>query len=389
MGIGRSGCQRADDRRCHWFIVGETPCRSIMRTEGSNKDGIKLSICITTLNRANFIGETLQSIVSQATDECEIVVLDAASTDQTSTVVIEHAARFPRLRYFRQNQNQGFDRDCDRMVELASGEYCWLMTDDDLVKEGAIATILRALRREWSLVVINAEAWDLEMSQMLWPRLLDFTADREYLPRDFDALFVDVGGVLNCNSVLIKRSLWLARDKSPYYESWLVHVGVIFQAALPQSTLVIANPLIKYRGGNSHTYSSQVSEINFVKWPAMIESFTVSASAKNRIHHTTPWKHLSMLLLCRALGFYSRGEYQRWLRPQLRSIGETVLPALVALLPRALASAGLLAYWRLTKRPYQAKPAEVFIQALRESRAYRRNRPASADSGIGRAVEER
>lgn len=37
---------------------------------------IKLSICIATFNRAAFIGATLDSIISQATEEVEIVVVD-------------------------------------------------------------------------------------------------------------------------------------------------------------------------------------------------------------------------------------------------------------------------------------------------------------------------
>ena len=46
-----------------------------------------LSICIATHNRADYIGETLDSIIPQLTDEVEIVVVDGASTDATRTVM--------------------------------------------------------------------------------------------------------------------------------------------------------------------------------------------------------------------------------------------------------------------------------------------------------------
>ncbi len=46
-----------------------------------------LSICIATYNRAEYIGETLESIIPQVTDEVEIVIVDGASTDNTSSVV--------------------------------------------------------------------------------------------------------------------------------------------------------------------------------------------------------------------------------------------------------------------------------------------------------------
>jgi glycosyltransferase involved in cell wall biosynthesis len=59
---------------------------------------ITLSFCITTRNRAQFIGATLESLLSQATDDVKIVVLDAASTDGTREVVEGFAKRFSHPR---------------------------------------------------------------------------------------------------------------------------------------------------------------------------------------------------------------------------------------------------------------------------------------------------
>ena len=107
---------------------------------------IKISICIATRNRGAFIAETLGSIIAQATDQVEIVVLDGASTDDTGEVVRQYQERFPRLRYVRQEMNMGVDRDFATAVDLAIGEYCWLFSDDDLLKPGAIQAVLDAIR---------------------------------------------------------------------------------------------------------------------------------------------------------------------------------------------------------------------------------------------------
>ena len=50
----------------------------------------RLSICIPTLNRGDYIGETLQSIASQWEEGVEIVIVDGGSTDRT----LEIAAAF-------------------------------------------------------------------------------------------------------------------------------------------------------------------------------------------------------------------------------------------------------------------------------------------------------
>lgn len=98
----------------------------------------RLSLCIPTFNRAAFIGETLESIIAQATDDVEIVVVDGASTDGTEEVIRIFQKRFPRLRYHRGDRNMGVERDTQKAVELAEGNYCWLMCSDDVLKPGAI-----------------------------------------------------------------------------------------------------------------------------------------------------------------------------------------------------------------------------------------------------------
>ena len=119
-----------------------------------------LSICIATYNRAGFIGETLDSIIRQLTDEVEIVVVDGASTDATRTVMERYAADCPGLRYIRLPEKGGIDQDFCKAVEYARGEYCWLFPDDDLFKPGAVQRVLDELRNSYSLVIVNAEVMD-------------------------------------------------------------------------------------------------------------------------------------------------------------------------------------------------------------------------------------
>lgn len=106
---------------------------------------IKLSICIPTYNRVAFLGEALDSVIRQATDEVEIVVSDNASTDNTEALVREYQAHFPRIRYHKNPENLGADRNFLKVVELGEGEYCWLLGSDDALAEGAIAAMLPLL----------------------------------------------------------------------------------------------------------------------------------------------------------------------------------------------------------------------------------------------------
>jgi len=154
---------------------------------------IRLSICISTLNRGSFIGETLESIISQLTEEVELLILDGASTDNTRQVVESYAARCPLLQYIRLGTGEGFDEKYCRLAELARGQYCWMFADDDLLKPGAVAAVIEATCKDYSLIIVNAEVRTKELSICLQERRVKAVADRVYTPnaRDRDQLLAD------------------------------------------------------------------------------------------------------------------------------------------------------------------------------------------------------
>ena len=123
-------------------------------------DTPKLSICIATYNRGVHIGETLDSILKQLTSEVELIVVDGASPDNTKEVMEKYLLIHPEIRYFREQVNSGIDADFDKAVGYARGEYCWLMTDDDLLHPSAISTVLSVLRGGNELIIVNSEVTD-------------------------------------------------------------------------------------------------------------------------------------------------------------------------------------------------------------------------------------
>jgi glycosyltransferase involved in cell wall biosynthesis len=107
-----------------------------------------LSICIPTYNRAELLESALNSIAPQVFElggRVELVVSDNCSTDETREVVERVAQRWP-VRYHRNEENVGAIRNIMGLVEnLARGEFCWLLGDDELLREGAARNILRAI----------------------------------------------------------------------------------------------------------------------------------------------------------------------------------------------------------------------------------------------------
>lgn len=292
-----------------------------------------LSICIATMNRAAYLRSTLAGIAGQATRDVQVVVLDGGSSDATPEVVREFEAVLD-LVYRRQPEPGGFDRDYDTAVSLASGEYCWLMSDDDALRPGAIDRVLRHLRdRSIGLVIVNASICNDDLSQVLKARFVDVGDDREYEPGDDERLFVEAGNYLTfIGCVVVRRAFWLQRERARYIGSLFIHVGVLFQAPLPARSLFVAEPLIAIRYGHGY-WSARAFEIWMFTWPELIWSFRFSDRAKAAVCRQFPWMRPQALLLQRAKGSYTLSHYRRWLAPRRMSWRQRAAAITIAAMP--------------------------------------------------------
>jgi len=272
---------------------------------------IRLSICIATLNRVAYIGETLNSIFAQIADEVEVVIVDGASTDGTEGLVTDMFRNRPNCHYHRLAEKGGVDQDYCRAVAFARGDYCWLMTDDDVLLPGAIATVLAHLREDPDLLVVNAEVADKTLTQILVPRKIRLKQDRDFASEQQAGLLALAGGFLSfIGSVVIRRSVWQAREQTPYFGPEFVPVGVIFQKPLDRFARVGAQPLIRIRHGNT-LWAARTFDIWMFKWPALVWSFPhLSSDSKAAVCPREPWKKMFPLLLMKAQGYFSYREYR-------------------------------------------------------------------------------
>ncbi len=294
---------------------------------------ILLSLCIATMNRATFLGETLDSILPQMQANVEIVILDGASKDNTSELVALHAARHPNVRYLRADVASGVDIDFDKAVIAARGRYCWLLGDDDLLKPGSIRRVLDACAQGHDLVVVDAEVRNVDLSELLTPRRLAIADDTIYFPREINQLFHNTARHLTfIGAVIIRRDLWFGRDRQKYFGTEFVHVGVIFQAPLPGTTLVMAEPMVSIRYGNAH-WSERAFEIWMFKWPGLVWSFDlIQEHERLSISLREPWRNLRNLLLFRAFGSYNSKVFARLIWPRTKAL-DWAIPWVVSWLP--------------------------------------------------------
>lgn len=93
----------------------------------------KVSILIPVYNRENYIGECIQSAISQTYTDIEIVIVDNASTDSTWEICNRFAETDKRIRIFKNETNIGPVRNWLRCLNQSRGEYGKFLFSDDLM----------------------------------------------------------------------------------------------------------------------------------------------------------------------------------------------------------------------------------------------------------------
>jgi glycosyltransferase involved in cell wall biosynthesis len=88
-----------------------------------------VSVIIPTRNRAQLLHRTLQSVLSQSTEDLDVIVVDDGSVDSTGAVA---AAAHPRVRVLRNPEPTGVSVARNRGIAAARGVWIAFCDDDDL-----------------------------------------------------------------------------------------------------------------------------------------------------------------------------------------------------------------------------------------------------------------
>ncbi|MBT2287730.1 glycosyltransferase [Paenibacillus albidus] len=120
-----------------------------------------LSICIPTYNRMGHLEACLNSIFSQIgpTDLVEVIVSDNASTDGTEKVATRFLEQYPNMRYIRNPENIGADRNIIQAAGMARGIFLKLNGDDDYFLEEAVPLLLSTLHNHSDCSLVHTIPW--------------------------------------------------------------------------------------------------------------------------------------------------------------------------------------------------------------------------------------
>ena len=91
-----------------------------------------VSIITPSYNSADFIDETIQSILSQTYENWEMIIVDDVSPDYSNKIIEEYIEGDRRIKLIKLKKNSGPAVARNRAIEEANGKYIAFLDADDL-----------------------------------------------------------------------------------------------------------------------------------------------------------------------------------------------------------------------------------------------------------------
>ncbi len=239
---------------------------------------ISISICIPTYNRIEYLPKTLESIEIAAqkadlNDNIEICISDNASSDGTDEYIKKYIVDSKiKVTYNRNTENIGADANYLKVIEIASGEYCWFMGSDDVITSDSLIIIKEEIKSGYDIYLGNRIDCDKSLNPNLYRSWLNVNHDHIYNLSnseefsDYCNNALSLGALFSYLSCIIfKRQKWLNQEfDDSFLGTAYAHAFMLLSFLREGCVLKYLNSYIVYsRGGNDSFL--QEGQVNYMK----------------------------------------------------------------------------------------------------------------------------
>jgi len=147
-------------------VIEKTKTTDIHSTTTSIITEPRVSICIPTYNRKEYLKETIDSILAQTYKDYEIVIVDDGSTDGTADMI--KTLDYPITYHWQENGGDAAARN--KLIELAKGDYISFIDSDDLLMPDAIEKMVNAMEAETEDVIVYGSYFRIDQNGNIYGR---------------------------------------------------------------------------------------------------------------------------------------------------------------------------------------------------------------------------
>jgi glycosyltransferase involved in cell wall biosynthesis len=103
---------------------------------------LRTTCIITNYNYGSFVSQAVDSVLAQTIPFDEVIIVDDASTDNSSVVLSQLSARFSTLKIFRQKDNAGQLAAFETGIMQSSGDLVFFLDADDVYSSNYLGIAL-------------------------------------------------------------------------------------------------------------------------------------------------------------------------------------------------------------------------------------------------------
>jgi glycosyltransferase involved in cell wall biosynthesis len=215
-------------------------------------NNVKISICIPIYNGEYTIEGTLKSILSDLSgneDKFEIIISDNCSTDNTFNILSNYIKKYEFIKYFKNESNLGFDRNIDKIINLASTDYVWFVGDDDELEKGAVKKVLDILKNYKNLksICINYSIYDRIKEKYIMEKVIGI--DQDILFKNPNDFLSKLGYHPNfVSSLIINKANYKSDLYKKYFDTYWFHYFVLYDIIKEGKSYFISHPFVINKG---------------------------------------------------------------------------------------------------------------------------------------------
>ena len=106
-----------------------------------------VSVLTTCYNRADFVAETIESVLAQSFEDFEYIIVDDGSTDGSFDVILDYAKRDSRIQAYQNESNLGDYPNRNKAASYAKGKYLKYIDSDDILYPHALDVCVRYMEQ--------------------------------------------------------------------------------------------------------------------------------------------------------------------------------------------------------------------------------------------------
>lgn len=215
------------------------------------------SIISPVYNRADLVGETIETVLNQYFKDFEYILVDDKSTDKSLEVLEHYASLDKRIKVVKHTVNKGRCIARNTGIESASGEWVCFLDSDDFYHTNHLSTLKNLIEN-----YPNQKAFATEQTWNKKPKAYN---NKRHLE---DNVLLTIKDFISSNPISSNqlcynhelKTRWV-NERLPISEDWLYHRQLSLETSILKTRTVTTD--VRIHDGRS---LDQTDVETFVKW---------------------------------------------------------------------------------------------------------------------------